>query len=308
MKKLLLILLITATTVMAAPPVTLVVPNPPGGFTDVFGRAVARYLAPALGQEIVVLNRGGADGRVAIEYMVNQTGPGLHLLVAASGTILFNKVLLNKLNNDYTVFDHMVPMVRVDNGLVVHPSTGVNTVEELVALSRTKSLNCAGGAASHVFAGKYIMRKLNIQGEQWIPFKGSGDLTPQLLSGNIECAVDSMVVLTPYIKDQRLKILAISSPTRSASALTQTLFADFVPGVTLFSWAGISVLKSVPQAEKDRVFAALRSVHRDPNYRATVTGLGISVNENPTTDIAWLHSEYNRLESIRQQIGMNKID
>jgi tripartite-type tricarboxylate transporter receptor subunit TctC len=308
MKKLLLSLLLTAHTVMAAPPVTVVVPNPPGGFTDVFGRAISRYLAPALGQEIVVLNRGGADGRVAIEYMVNQTGPGLHLLVAASGTILFNKVLLTKLNNDYTAFDHMVPMVRVDNALVVHPKTGVNTVEDLVALSRTKSLNCAGGAASHVFAGKYIMQKLTIRGEQWIPFKGSSDLTPQLLSGNIECAVDSMVVLNPHIKDQRLKILAISSPTRSASAPTQTLFTDLAPGVTLFSWAGISVLKTVPQAEKDRVFAALRSVHQDPNYRATVLNLGLSINENPHTDIAWLHNEYNRLESIRQQIGMSKID
>jgi tripartite-type tricarboxylate transporter receptor subunit TctC len=308
MKKLLLILLLTATTVMAAPPVTLVVPNPPGGFTDTFGRSISRYLSVALQQDFVVVNRGGADGRVATDFVVAQPANGSHILIASSGTTLFNKVLLAKVVNDYTVFDNMVPMVRVPLMFAVSNKSGVTSFDEFLKLARSTKLNCAGSAASNGFAGRYIMKKYNLEDVQFVPFKGSGDMIPQLISGNLDCGVDSLLVLLPLHKEQRVRSLAVSSQGRHPAAPGMSLFSDLAPGFTFYSWAGISITKATPQAEKDRVFAALRGAAKDPTHRAAMTALGLEIVDNPTTDPTWLNSEYQRYESIRQQIGLSKID
>jgi len=305
MKKLLLSLLLTATTVMAAPTVTVVVPFPPGGFVDAFGRNIARYLSANLQQEFVVVNRSGADGRIGMDYVAQQPADGSHILIGSTGVTLFNRVLYSRLNYDYTVFDNMVPMVRTPIMFAVSTKLPVTNFAEFSKMARGNKLNCAGSSASSVFVGKYMFKQLALNDIQFVPFKGSNDMIPQLISGNIDCAFETNLVITPLAQDRKIRVLASGGQYKSSD---QVLFSDIVPGLTFYNWSGVSILKNVPTAEKDRIFSALRNAARDPVYRNTMTALGLEIVENPTMGEAWLNSEYQRYETIRQQLGINRLD
>jgi len=308
MKALLLTFLLTATSVMASNTVSVIVPNPPGGLVDTFGRSISRYLSVALQQDFVVVNKAGADGRIGVDFVAQQPANGSHILIASSGTTLFNSVLLSKVNNDYTMFDNMVPMVRIPNMFAVSNKSGVTSFDEFLKLARSNKLNCAGSASSSAFMGKYLMKKFNLDDVQFVPFKGSGDMIPQLLGGNIDCGFDGLLILAPLHKEQKLRVLAVSSQTRHPMVPNIPLFSDLVPGFNFYSWAGVSIVKTTPQAEKDRVFAALRNAAKDPMHRVAMSAIGFEVVDNPTTDPSWLNNEYQKYEAIRQQIGLKKVD
>jgi len=305
MKKLLLGLLLTAHTVMAAPPVTVVVPFPPGGFVDVFGRNIARYLSVTLQQDFVVVNKGGADGRIGMDYVAQQPADGSHILIGSTGVTLFNRVLYSRLNSDYTAFDNMVPMVRTPIVFAVSMRLPATNLSEFVKLARDNKLNCAGSSASSVFVGKYMFKQLALNHLQFVPFKGSNDMIVQLISGNIDCAFETNLVTGPLAQDRKIRVLASGGQYKS---LDQALFSDIVPGLNFYNWSGVSILKTVPTAEKDRIFSALRNAARDLVYRNTMTALGLEIVENPPLGETWLNSEYQKYENLRQQLGISRLD
>jgi hypothetical protein len=81
-----------------------------------------------------------------------------------------------------------------------------------------------------------------------------------------------------------------------------------VPGLTFYNWSGVSILKTVPTAEKDRIFSALRNAARDLVYRNTMTALGLEIVENPPLGETWLNNEYQKYENLRQQLGISRLD
>jgi len=305
MKKILLCFIFAVTSATAAPTVTVVVPFPPGGFIDAFGRNIARHLSVTLQQDFVVVNKSGADGRIGVDYVAQQPADGSHIMIASAGATLFNSVLLSKVNNDYTVFDNMVPMVRVPIMFAVSTKLSVANFAEFLKLARNNKLNCAGSSASSVFVGKYMFKQLALNDIQFVPFKGSNDMIPQLISGNIDCAFETRLVAAPLAQDRKIRVLAYGGQQRLSDV---TLFSDIVPGLTFYNWSGVSILKTVPAAEKDRIFAALRNAARDPVYRNAMTALGLEIIENPVLGESWLNSEYQKYETIRQQLGISRLD
>ena len=302
-----LALSVIAITAPAAT-LTVVVPNPPGGITDAFGRSIARYLTQALNRDVVVVNKGGADGRIAADYVISQAPSNPHVLVAASGTMLFPSVLSKVVVNDYTRFDHMVPMVRVPTMFAVSTALNVTTWDQFLRVARGRALNCAAGAASSEFFGQYVMKQFNIAQAQFVKFRGSGDMAPQLIAGNIDCAFDTQLVLLPLHRDQRVRVLAVASVNRQPDLSSMVMFSDLVPGLSFSSWAGISVAKNFVPEDRERLWAALRLAHRDSQHRATMTALGVEIIDEPTTQANWLHNEYQRYETMRQHIGLPRTD
>jgi len=306
MKKLFLILLLAMSSSMAAPPITVVVPFPPGGFVDTFGRNVAKYLNVMSQQDVVVVNKPGADARIGTDYVAQQPVDELHLLVSSTGSMLFNRVLFNRLNYDYNSFDNMVPMVQTPIVFAVSNRLGVKNFADFVKLAQTSKLNCAGSSASTIFVGKYIFKQLGLTEIQFIPFKGSNDMIVQLIAGNIDCAFETNLATRPLYRDQKIQILATGSNQKYANSPNVILFSDIVPGLTFYNWSGISISKN--SQSKEKIFEALKKISRDPAYKNSMHDLGLEIVESPTNGNLWLEREYQKYEALRLQLKIDKLD
>jgi len=304
MKKILFALLFAVTSAWST--TTITVPHPPGGVPDVWTRIVAKHLTQELDGDYIVVNKPAADGRIAIDYVASQPADGKNLITTSTGPFLFNKVLFNKLNHDYTNFDIMAPMVRVPLALSVSNNLGVSTLNEFVALAKTKPLNCAGSSASSVFVGKQFFNKINAKEVQFIPFKGSADMNAQLAAGNIDCAFDPTLTALPLHQGGKFKIIAASTESKLLSVPTAPLFSLVVPGLTFYNWYGLGIRINTPGSEK--IFTVLRKLNQDPAYQAEMSKRGFEIVTPPENGSQWIHNEYQKYEAVRLQLKIDKLD
>jgi tripartite-type tricarboxylate transporter receptor subunit TctC len=214
-------------------PIKLVVPFPPAGATDVLGRAIAQKLSEGLGQPVVVENRPGAGSTIGTD-LVAKAAPDGYTLLLASGSIAIAANLYNKLGFDVIKSFVPISMVgHVPHMLVVHPSVPANSVKELIALAKTRpgQLNAASqgnGTLSHL---ELEMFKIATGADiMHVPYKGSGQVMPDLLAGNVSVFFDSVPSSLPMVKKGMLKALAVVSTKR----------LPFSPDIPTFSEAGLT--------------------------------------------------------------------
>ena len=305
MKKILFALMFVAAAAWADT-TAIVVPAPPGGSTDIWTRVVAKYLAQELNKEVVVINNSTVEGRGANEYVATQPADGKTLIVAATGPFLFNKVLFKKLNHDYTSFDIVAPMVRVPLVLSVSHRLGVNDLKEFIAMAKTKPLNCAGSSASGVFTGKHFFNKLDIKDVQFIPFRGSVDMSIQLAAGNLDCAFDTSVSAMSFHKGNRFRIIATSAESPLPDVPDAALFRSVVPGLIFYNWLGVGA--RVNSTGNEKLFAALRKINQNPAFQAEIKQRGLEVVTPADNGSQWVHQEYQKFESLRLQLKIDKVD
>lgn len=305
MKKILFALLFAMTSAWADT-ITITVPHPPGGAPDVWTRVVAKHLTQELGSEFIVVNKPAADGRVAIDFVASQPADGKNLITISTGPFLFNKVLFNKLTHDYTSFDIMAPMVRVPLVLSVSNNLGVNNLKEFITIAKKKSLNCAGSGASSVFVGKQFFQAIDVKDVQFIPFKGSADMNVQLAAGNLDCAFDTTLAALPLHKGSKFKIIAASTENKLADVPAAGLFSSVVPGLTFYNWYGLGMRVNTPNNEK--IFTALKKLKQNPEYQAEMKRRGLETIDPPEHGAQWIHREYQKFESVRQQLKIDKLD
>lgn len=301
MKKLLLLSLLLVSSAWANI-VTVTVPHPPGGAPDVWARIVSKHLTQELDNEYVVVNRPAADGRIAIDSVLQQPADGRNLILVSTGPFLFNKILFKKLNYDYTDFDTIVPLARVPIALVVSNKLGVNNLSEFIALARTKSLNCAGSSASSVFIGRYMMQEIRSKEVQFVPFRGSADMNVQLVAGNIDCGFDTTLATLPLHQDGKFKIIATSTQTQILP--NTSLFRSAVPNLVFYNWYGIGMRINSPGG--DRIFRALRKINKNAEFQSAITKAGLEVVEPPEHGTQWLHQEYIKYDAIRESLKISK--
>lgn len=303
MKKIFIILLaVISMSSVLADVISITVPYPPGGATDVWARLIAKQLTQELGNEYIVKNKPGAEGRLAVESILQQPADGRNLIVAATGPFLFNKLLFKKLNYDYTEFDAIVPMATVPIALSVGNHLKVTNLKEFVALAQTRPLNCAGSGGNSVFIGRHIMSQIKSKEVQFIPFKGSADMNMQLAAGNIDCAFDTMLAALPLHQANKFKIIATG--TQSQVLPNTDLFKSVVPGLVFNSWFGIGVRVNSPGT--DQLFQALRKINQDPEFQAAAKRAGFVVTDPVEHGSQWIHQEYIKYEMVREKLNIVK--
>ena len=128
----------------------------------------------------------------------------------------------------------------------------------------------------------------------------------QLIAGNIDCAFETDLVAGPLYRDQKIQILATGSNQKSANSPNAILFSNIVPGLTFYNWSGISIPKN--SQSKEKIFEALKKISRDPAYKNSMHALGLEIVEDAANGNLWLEREYQKYESVRQQIGISKLD
>jgi tripartite-type tricarboxylate transporter receptor subunit TctC len=233
-------------------PISIVVPFPPGGSNDLLARPMAAKLQQALGNNpVVVENRGGAGGTVGAAHVMRSAPDGHTLMWGHVGTLAVNPWIYP--NNPYDVLRDFTPVAQVatlPGVLVVHPSVGVRTAAEFVALAKRQpgvlEYGSAGnGSASHITMAAFC----DAAGIDLVhvPYRGNGPMLADLLAGRVKCSFAGSPVVLPASRDNRLLALGVSS--RDPSPLVPGVApvgATAVPGYEMVQWHGLVAPAGTP--------------------------------------------------------------
>jgi len=290
-------------------PIRLVVPVPPGGAADFTARLVGAKLADALGQTIVVENRGGAAGVIATELVAKATPDGYTFLLSSSTTHGISPVLYKKLPYDAMKdFTHIVLISSVPAVMAVNQSVPVNSVKEFVALAKAKPGTLLFGSSGSG-GPPHLMGELfkSVSGAPitHVPYKGSGPAVIDLVGGQIQVMFDGLPSLLGQIKAGKLKPLAAVSANRSAVLPDLPTMAEAgYPGVEGGLWFGISGPAGVPRSVVDRISKEVFAVVALPEVRERFAGQGVNATPlGPKEYAAFIQKEMNKWGPVVKASG-----
>ena len=241
---LLFIPLAAAAQAWPAKPIRMLVPFPPGGGVDFAARIIGKHLSDRLGQPVVIDNRAGANGIIALEALKNAAPDGYTICAASNGPLVINPSIYLKLpydaERDFTAIGRMVDFPLL---LVTHPSLPANSVAEFISLAKAKpgalTYSSPGvGNGSHL-AVELLGSMANVN-LLHVPYKGTAPAATALLAGDVLFTMSSIPTVLPHIRAGKLRALAVGNAKRlPALPDFPTLAESGVPGYEAFSWAGL---------------------------------------------------------------------
>jgi tripartite-type tricarboxylate transporter receptor subunit TctC len=254
-------------------PITLVVPFPPGGSTTIVARIVADKMSEALGQSIVVDNRGGAGGTIGSRAVSKSAPDGYTILLGYTGTLAIGPTLYGNVGYDpRRDFEPIGRIGTAPNTLVVHPSVPVHSVAELIAYAKANpggvNYGSAGiGTVSHV-CGEYFATVAGVKLTH-IPYKGTGPAIIDLLGGHIPMAFAPVPATHDNAKSGNLRMLAVTSAVRSTLLPDVPTIAEAaLPGFEAVLRYGLVAPAGTPPAITARLNAALNAALASEDVRA----------------------------------------
>jgi len=233
-------------------PVKVVVAFPPGGGTDIAARILAQKLSEAWRQQVVIDNRGGASGAIGIETAARAAPDGYTLFVGTLGNFSVNQHLFPKMTVDpVRDFAPITQIVDVHFVLLGQPALPAANVRELIALARAKpgqltySSSGAGGAPH--LAAEQFKRMAGVDIVH-IPYKGSAPSMQDVMGGQVSITFDSLLQALPFVRDNRLKAIAVLGKSRSPQLPdTPTVAESGLPGYELTNWFGLAAPANTPK-------------------------------------------------------------
>ena len=280
------------TTAYPVKPVRMIVPFVSGGPTDIVGRAVARKLEESLGQQVVIDNRGGANGTLGTTLTAKAAPDGYTIGIGSLGTLGISPSVYPKLGYDVMKdFEHIAMIGSVGNALIVHPGVPAKNLRELIALAKKNpgKLNYASvGSTSHLMA-EMINSMAGVQTVH-IPYKGASPALVALLSGEVDFFVNAFPGLLPHIQAGRLRALAVTTTKRSPLAPdVPTMLEAGLPGYNASTWYSLVAPAATPREIVARLnqatVKALRSQDLLDSFAASDTEVMIMTPEQ-TADFA----------------------
>ena len=262
-------------------PITLVIGFTSGGPTDAVGRYLARKLEAELGQPVVVENRTGANGVVALQVVKRAPADGYTLMLGSSGTLAIEPVYKQKV--DYDVLRDFTPISLVATYpylLVVPASSPFKTVDELIAGARSRpdtlTFASAGSGAVNHLAGEWFKSALKLQITH-IPYKGDSVAIADLVTGRVDMAFLSIVAANPQIQNGKMRALAVASaePTNAAPGMVTVAKAAGIPGFEAAPWNGVLAPAGLPAEITNKLNTAIRRVMDTDDAKAVLLNLGL---------------------------------
>ena len=294
-------------------PIRYIVPFAAGGTTDLLGRMIGAKLADALGQPVVVENRPGAAGALGVELLAKSAPDGYTFGGGTISSHAINVTLYPKLPYDpIKDFTPITMLATLPNMLVVHPSVGVNSVAELIALLKANpnkySFGSAGNGTSQHMSGELFKTMTGVS-MQHIPYKGSGPMMTDLLGGTISMSFENMTTAYPPTRTGKLKALAVTTAKRSFVAPeVPTLGETGIPGFDISSWQAMFAPAGLPKEIHARVYAETVKALKSPDVAKRLQELGLDAGGMPPDDLAALiREEIPRLGKIVRDSGA-KVD
>jgi len=243
-------------------PIRLIVPFAPGGSVDISSRIVAAPLSEILGQQVVVDNRAGGGGSIGATLVAKGAADGYTLLAGSSGSVTANPALYSKLPYDPNRDFAPISMINVTPmAIITHPSVTVTSVKDLVALARSQpgkiTMASAGTGSSNHLAIELFQLTSGAK-VLHVPYKGSGAALAELVGGQVQTMIDQIASSIGYVRDGRLRILAVTSLNRSG-VLPNVPTADEtgLKGYEAASFTGILAPAGTPKPVVDKLHAAV---------------------------------------------------
>jgi tripartite-type tricarboxylate transporter receptor subunit TctC len=289
-------------------PIRFIVPFPPGGGNDIVGRVVAVRLSEALGQQVVVDNRGGAGGTIGTDIAAKSPPDG-HTMLVNNISLAVNHTLIPKLS--YDTLRDLAPVTligRQANMVVVHPGVPAKTMQDLLVLARDKpgQLNYGSGGvgtASHL-ATEYL--KLETRTDMvHVPYKGLGPALTDLVAGRLQIIISTMASALPNVKAGKLRPLAVTTVKRSSFFPDlPTLDEAGVKGYEFSTWYGLLVPADTPRRVVNVLNSATAKVLQSEDVKGQFAAQGLEPTPStPEQFGAYLKSEVAKWGKVVKASG-----
>lgn len=293
-------------------PIRVIVSVPVGGTPDLTARLIAPAMSSALGQQLVIDNRGGAGGLIGAELAANATADGYTLLVSSPGALT---ILPHLRKVPYDTLRDFAPVSLISSGpflLLTHPSVPVQSVQALLALARAQpgKLNYASagnGAPNHL--AMELLKSMTGANIEHVPYKGAPQAVADLLAGHMNMGFNSIAPMLPHIRAGRLRVLGVAGSKRSPQLPdVPTISESGVPGFEAGNWFGMFAPAKTPKRIIARLNGALVQVMHAPEIRSQFAALGADpVGNSPEEFAAFLRRESERYAKVVKISGA-KLD
>jgi tripartite-type tricarboxylate transporter receptor subunit TctC len=287
--------LLAASTLAAAQypnkPIKMVVPFPPAGSTDISARAVAAKLGERLGQPVVIENRPGAGGNIGSDVVAKAAADGYTLLVGTVGTHAINASLYSKMPYDHVKdFAPVILLSKTPNVLVTHPSLPVATVRDVINLAKSKpgelTFASSGSGTSIHLSGEMFNAMAGTK-MQHVPYKGSGPMLVDLMSGQVNMSFDNLSAAIQHIKAGKLKAIATTGSKRAPQMPDlPTISEAGLAGYDSTSWNAVYAPAGTPKEIVDRLNKELRAILESPETRKFFADAGAESGGGSPEDLA----------------------
>ncbi|HJQ56617.1 MAG TPA: tripartite tricarboxylate transporter substrate binding protein [Vineibacter sp.] len=290
-------------------PVRFIVPFPPGSAVDIIARTLGERLSGPLGQPIVVENRPGAGGRLGAEIVAKAAPDGYTLLIQSSAhasiPALYKELAYDTVND----FVGVTTLVNLPNVLIAAPQRGFKSVGDLVAYAKANpgKLNFASagiGSATHMNLEKFNARSgIKVQ---HVPFKGTPEVVTDLMAGRVDAYFVPLSAGVPYIRDNRVTVLAVGSAERSALLPdVPTTIEAGVPDSDYTLWQGMLAPARTPRAVIARLHAETVKALQSPELGERLKALGaVPMTMTPEQFDAYIRTEIDAIGAIVKASGI----
>ena len=296
-----------------AKPIRLVVPFTPGGSTDILARAIGLELTKAWGQSVIIENVPGAGGSIGADKVAKAPADGYTLLMGHIGTLAVNPSLYPNLPYDAVKsFSPVAWVARVPNVLVVHPSVKANTVQELVALAKSRPGQLNYGSGGNGSAANLATEYFKVQtgtSMLHIPYRGTAPAVTDLVGGQIQVLFTGAPAVISQIKNGQVRALAVSSPKRvdalpDLPTVAETGYKDFEAD----QWYGVVAPAGTPKEIVAKLNAQINLSLNSPELKTRLNNEGaIATPNTPEVFASLIQREIARWKPVIQS-GRVKAD
>lgn len=290
--------------------VTIVVPFPAGGSTDMVARAMATQMQTATGQTFIVDNRPGATGGIGASFVKRAPADGYTLMLASLGTFVITPHLVKASKYDpLKDFDYLTVPVQAPNVLVAAPGKKARTVSEVISELKVNpgkvSFASSGNGASDHLAAEVFWQQSGTNGLH-VPYKGGAPAISDLLGNQIDYSFPNVNAVLAHIRSGKLHAIAVTGSKRSpVLPNVPTLAEAGVKGAEVYSWQGFVAPRGLPLAVKNKIADVANAAMHDPAVQQRMAEQGLEVVANtPAEFTAFQAKEYERWKVLIEKRGI----
>jgi tripartite-type tricarboxylate transporter receptor subunit TctC len=262
-------------------PIKFIVPYSPGGLPDTVARVFAQRLGERVGQSVVIDNKPGANGVVAAQALAASPKDGYTFLVTDGSMFSVNPAIYKNLGYDYK--RDFIPIslaARAPLYLAVNPKLPVNTLQEFIALAKSKpgtiNYGSSGVGSTHHLTMEAMKLALGLDVTH-VPFKGTGQSVPALLGGQIEVLFSALPSLAGFVRSGQVKLLASNAAQRSSQAPNVPTISETIPGFDFAPIVGILAATGTPANVIERISAEMAVIAKIPDLIQNLNNAGVDV-------------------------------
>ncbi len=287
--------------------ITLIAPSTPGSAPDVVSRLIAQELSKRLGQQVAVINRAGAGTDVGTASVAHAAPDGYTLLLGSIANTI-NPHITQSVGYRLEELSPISSVAAAADVLVVHPSTNAKTVQELIALLRSKPGTLAGhaGIGTTPYLSLELFRRMAGVEVTMVPFRGGGQAQQGILRGEVSFMFSTSLGILPFVRNGQVRALAVSGAKRiGAAPELPTVAQSGLPGFDVVAWFGLFAPAGTPQPIVDRLSAETRAALSSPELRKRLLDLGADpLGSTPESFASYVQEEFERWGKVIREAGI----